>query len=149
MFPAWSWALEGCGLVPTKSLNLRTHKALGESPSRRVLCDPDGDPRYLCSRDRGGVEGGSPWDSSLARLSKETLVTGSCPGSLCPFRAGRRRRGHKGETKVSLTVRRGSGGDPSLVSAWQEMALWRAYQRALTTHPWKVQVLTAGECPET
>ncbi|MXQ87714.1 hypothetical protein E5288_WYG018066 [Bos mutus] len=30
-------ALEGCGLVPTKSLNLRTHKALGESPSRRVL----------------------------------------------------------------------------------------------------------------
>ncbi|XP_070148397.1 mitochondrial inner membrane protein Mpv17 isoform X1 [Ovis canadensis] len=24
------------------------------------------------------------------------------------------------------------------------MALWRAYQRALTTHPWKVQVLTAG-----
>lgn len=62
--------------MPTKSLNLRTHKALGESPSRRILCDPDGDPRYLCSRDRGGVEGGSPWDSSLARLSKETLVTG-------------------------------------------------------------------------
>lgn len=26
------------------------------------------------------------------------------------------------------------------------MALWRAYQRALTAHPWKVQVLTAGEC---
>ncbi|XP_061288996.1 protein Mpv17 isoform X5 [Bos javanicus] len=25
-----------------------------------------------------------------------------------------------------------------------EMALWRAYQRALTAHPWKVQVLTAG-----
>ncbi|XP_036922606.1 protein Mpv17 isoform X2 [Sturnira hondurensis] len=24
------------------------------------------------------------------------------------------------------------------------MALWRAYQRALTAHPWKVQVLTAG-----
>uniref|UniRef100_A0A8P0TQ36 Mitochondrial inner membrane protein Mpv17 n=1 Tax=Canis lupus familiaris TaxID=9615 RepID=A0A8P0TQ36_CANLF len=24
------------------------------------------------------------------------------------------------------------------------MALWRAYQRALTVHPWKVQVLTAG-----
>uniref|UniRef100_A0A452QRT8 Mitochondrial inner membrane protein Mpv17 n=1 Tax=Ursus americanus TaxID=9643 RepID=A0A452QRT8_URSAM len=24
------------------------------------------------------------------------------------------------------------------------MALWRAYQRALTIHPWKVQVLTAG-----
>lgn len=38
-------ALEGCGLVPTKSLNLRTHKALGESPSRRVLCGPDGDHR--------------------------------------------------------------------------------------------------------
>uniref|UniRef100_A0A8C4LUW6 Mitochondrial inner membrane protein MPV17 n=1 Tax=Equus asinus asinus TaxID=83772 RepID=A0A8C4LUW6_EQUAS len=26
------------------------------------------------------------------------------------------------------------------------MALWRAYQRALTAHPWKVQVLTAGPC---
>nr|XP_034370446.1 protein Mpv17 isoform X3 [Arvicanthis niloticus] len=24
------------------------------------------------------------------------------------------------------------------------MALWRAYQRALAAHPWKVQVLTAG-----
>nr|KAF6329077.1 mitochondrial inner membrane protein MPV17 [Pipistrellus kuhlii] len=24
------------------------------------------------------------------------------------------------------------------------MALWRAYQRALNAHPWKVQVLTAG-----
>uniref|UniRef100_A0A7N5K0K7 Mitochondrial inner membrane protein MPV17 n=1 Tax=Ailuropoda melanoleuca TaxID=9646 RepID=A0A7N5K0K7_AILME len=24
------------------------------------------------------------------------------------------------------------------------MALWRAYQRALTIHPWKVQVLTAA-----
>ncbi|XP_049508345.1 protein Mpv17 isoform X3 [Panthera uncia] len=24
------------------------------------------------------------------------------------------------------------------------MALWRAYQRALTVHPWKVQFLTAG-----
>ncbi|XP_047600780.1 protein Mpv17 isoform X2 [Lutra lutra] len=24
------------------------------------------------------------------------------------------------------------------------MALWRAYQRALASHPWKVQVLTAG-----
>ncbi|XP_004686100.2 PREDICTED: protein Mpv17 isoform X3 [Condylura cristata] len=24
------------------------------------------------------------------------------------------------------------------------MALWRAYQRVLTAHPWKVQVLTAG-----
>ncbi|XP_047378002.1 protein Mpv17 isoform X7 [Sciurus carolinensis] len=24
------------------------------------------------------------------------------------------------------------------------MALWRAYQRALAVHPWKVQVLTAG-----
>ncbi|XP_073753262.1 mitochondrial inner membrane protein Mpv17 isoform X2 [Callorhinus ursinus] len=24
------------------------------------------------------------------------------------------------------------------------MALWRAYQRVLTVHPWKVQVLTAG-----
>uniref|UniRef100_A0A2K6N1Y8 Mitochondrial inner membrane protein MPV17 n=1 Tax=Rhinopithecus bieti TaxID=61621 RepID=A0A2K6N1Y8_RHIBE len=26
------------------------------------------------------------------------------------------------------------------------MALWRAYQRALAAHPWKVQVLTAGPC---
>ncbi|XP_017732442.1 PREDICTED: protein Mpv17 isoform X7 [Rhinopithecus bieti] len=26
------------------------------------------------------------------------------------------------------------------------MALWRAYQRALAAHPWKVQVLTAGIC---
>lgn len=93
------------------------------------------------------MEDGSSRDSSLARLSKATPVTGSCPGSLCPFRAGRRRSGHKGETKVSLTVRRGSGSDLPLLSAWQEMALWRAYQRALTAHPWKVQVLTAGECP--
>ncbi|KAF6321456.1 mitochondrial inner membrane protein MPV17 [Rhinolophus ferrumequinum] len=31
------------------------------------------------------------------------------------------------------------------------MALWRAYQRALTAHPWKVQVLTAappGRCSD-
>ncbi|XP_036729201.1 protein Mpv17 isoform X4 [Balaenoptera musculus] len=29
------------------------------------------------------------------------------------------------------------------------MALWRAYQRALTAHPWKVQVLTAAAGGET
>ncbi|XP_058407553.1 protein Mpv17 isoform X1 [Diceros bicornis minor] len=39
---------------------------------------------------------------------------------------------------------KGSGGDPSPLGLTGSMALWRAYQRALTAHPWKVQVLTAG-----
>lgn len=39
---------------------------------------------------------------------------------------------------ILLTALVGREGPPG------SMALWRAYQRALTAHPWKVQVLTAG-----
>lgn len=46
---------------------------------------------------------------------------------------------------VDFTMRMGSGVTSPLGLAGG-MALWRAYQRALAAHPWKVQVLTAGEC---
>lgn len=73
-------------------------------------------------------------------------MTGSCPGSRYPCRGGRGRgSGQKVKTSVFLTVGRDSGSDlPSLLGLTGSMALWRAYQRALTAHPWKVQVLTPG-----
>ena len=94
---------------------------------------------------------GGPTSGLGLALPKATPVTGSYPGSI-PYEAAVSSTKWKwervqGESLPSLIVGRGGGDDPLLSCLTGSMALWRAYQRALTAHPWKVQVLTAGECP--